>query len=162
MKLKLWGLLAAVVFSTTFTACDSKNGGASAVSPAVFQLRMVTEVAAGDCDCDDMVVVSGAGPKETLHVLHPVLLDGTDLKEAWLINDNPGHPQIALLFTAHGAKRLAEVTRDSIGKRLAMIIDGKLYSAPVIQAEISNGGAVIAGSFNEQEAKELVAKLDGR
>jgi SecD/SecF fusion protein len=75
--------------------------------------------------------------------------------------DHFGHQEIAITFNANGAKRFAEVTRDSIGKRLAIVIDGKLYSAPTIRSEIPGGKAVISGNFSKEEAKELVAKMNG-
>jgi preprotein translocase subunit SecD len=52
------------------------------------------------------------------------------------------------------------VTRNNIHKRLAIIIEGKLYSAPVILSEISSGNAVISGHFSEKEAKEMVERMN--
>lgn len=158
MKTKLWSLLIAVVISITV------RGYASTNETATFQMRLVTDVAAGDCDCDDMAVAQPNGDttkKELLHVLHKVLADQTDLKSAALQTDQFGHPQIAINFNEKGTKRFAEVTRNSIGKRLAIIIDGRLYSAPSIRSEIPGGKAVISGSFSEDEAKQLVTKLNG-
>ena len=51
------------------------------------------------------------------------------------------------------------ITRDSIGKRLAIVINGQLYSAPKIMMEIPSGTAVISGNFSEQEAKELAGQI---
>src|SRR5207248_922866 len=54
-------------------------------SPPVFQMRLVLDVAAGDCDCDDMVLVHKSGDtvqKEMFHVQHLVLLDQSALKSA--------------------------------------------------------------------------------
>ena len=56
-------------------------------------------------------------------------------------------------------QRFAEVTRENIGRRLAIIVDGRICSAPVIQGEISGGKAQITGNFSEKEAKELAAKI---
>jgi preprotein translocase subunit SecD len=164
MKSKLWSFLAVVVFSTPFIGCASTNETAAAPGPAIFQMRMVTDVAAGDCDCDDMVVVQKGGETnhaETLHVLHAIVLDQKDLKSAKVGTDNLGRPEIAITFNANGAKRFAEVTRNSVGKRLAIVIDGKLYSAPTIRSEISGGKAVISGNFTKEEAKDLVARMNG-
>ena len=72
---------------------------------------------------------------------------------------NRGRPQIEILFTDAGGKRFAEVTREGRGRRLAIIIGGQLYSAPQIMSEIAGGRAEISGSFSEQEARDLAARL---
>ena len=50
-------------------------------------------------------------------------------------------------------------TRDNIGQRLAIVIDGKIYSAPIVRSEITGGKAVISGSFSDQEATDLAVRL---
>ena len=136
---------------------------ASTSPPPVFQMRLVLDVAVGDCDCDDMVLVHKRGDtsqKEMLHVQHLVLLNQSALKSATVTTNQPdGSPRIEIAFTDEGKKRFAEVTRQSIGKRLAIVIGGQLYSAPKIMTEISGGTAAISGSFSQQEATELVAKI---
>jgi SecD/SecF fusion protein len=66
---------------------------------------------------------------------------------------------IQIVFTADGKKRFAEVTRESVGRRLAIVIDGRLHSAPRIMTAIPGGKAEISGSFSEPEARELAAKI---
>jgi hypothetical protein len=100
MKSKLCGFLAAVISSIVFTVCASTNEMAAAQDAATFQMRMVADVTAGDCDCDDMVVVGGVGPKETLHVLHGVLFGQNDLKSVKVKTDSFGRPEIAITFNA--------------------------------------------------------------
>ena len=91
---------------------------------------------------------------------HLVLLNQSALKSATVTTNQPdGSPRIEIAFTDEGKKRFAEVTRQSIGKRLAIVIGGQLYSAPKIMTEISGGTAAISGSFSQQEATELVAKI---
>ena len=100
---------------------------------------------------------------EKLHVQKKPLLDRSALKSAAVQrNAVTGAPEIAITFTERGAKRFAEVTRDHIGQRLAIVINGEVYSAPKIMAEIAGGKGVISGSFTEQEATELAAKLNER
>jgi len=136
---------------------------AAAWAGPVLQMRLVTDVAAGDCDCDDMAVVQKNGDtsqKESLHVLHKVWIDQTDLKSAQVETNSFGHPQIAITLNTNGMKHFAEVTRNNIGKRMAIIVDGQLYSAPAIRSEISSGKAMISGNFTSEEAKELATKLN--
>ncbi len=59
-----------------------------------------------------------------------------------------------------GAKLFAEITREHINERLAIVLDGELYSAPVIRTEISQGAGVIEGAFTPEEAIELANVLE--
>jgi SecD/SecF fusion protein len=70
--------------------------------------------------------------------------------------------QILIRFelTDEGAKLFADITRENIGQRLAIVLDGELYSAPVIRSEIPNGSGVIEGRFTPEEAIELANVLE--
>lgn len=69
-------------------------------------------------------------------------------------------PIIRLEFTKEGAKIFAEITRNNVGKQLAIFLDGESISAPVIQQEITGGSAIITGSFTPESAKLLVRNLN--
>ena len=75
--------------------------------------------------------------------LGPPLLTGADLADARAVFDQFGRPQVSLTFTPEGAKKFEEVTRQNIGKRLAIVLDGRVYTAPVIRQAITGGQAVI-------------------
>jgi len=62
-------------------------------------------------------------------------------------------------LNSEGAKRFGEVTRNNIGQRLAIILDGELYSAPVIQSAIETGSGQITGHFTVEQAQELANVL---
>lgn len=64
-------------------------------------------------------------------------------------------PQVGVEFNPEGAKRFARLTSENVGRRLAIILDGKVQSAPVIREEIPSGQAVISGRFTVEEAKDL-------
>lgn len=66
-----------------------------------------------------------------------------------------GHSALAM-----GKELFAAVIRENINKRLAIVLDGQLYSAPVIRSEISEGKAQITGNFTEAEAKALATKIN--
>ena len=68
-------------------------------------------------------------------------------------------PEVRLEFNKEGAKKFDEITRKNIGKRLAIILDGVVKSAPVIRDRIRNGRARITGNFTLDEAKELALVL---
>jgi SecD/SecF fusion protein len=91
--------------------------------------------------------------------LGPPLLTGADLADARAVFDQFGRPQVALTFTPEGAKKFEEVTRANVGKRLAIVLDGKVYTAPVIRQAITGGQAVIEGLSGLEEASEIALVL---
>jgi len=153
--------LLAVILSTLFTSCAWHPAAEETTNTATFQMRAVLDGPADDAT--EMIVVQNAerpAPKETLYVRNTALLDQTALKSARVEGNNFGLPQIALTFSDAGREQFAEVTRQNIGKRLAIVIDGRLYSAPTILTEISGGKATVTGNFTEHEAQELVAGIN--
>ncbi len=68
-------------------------------------------------------------------------------------------PIVALQFNPAGAKKFSEVTAANVGKRLAIVLDGKVQSAPRIREAIPSGEAVITGRFDVQTAQDLALVL---
>jgi hypothetical protein len=166
IKLKIaLGVTAALLLAggamTVALSSDTAAGDGNP-APSVFQFRLVLN--APSVKAEPMTIVqpdTDAKPAQTLYVQKKVLLDQTDLKSASVITNQPaGKPWIDITFTDAGAKRFAKVTRQNIGKQLAIIIDGRLYSAPTIRSEIRGGHAEIRGNFSEQEANDLATKIN--
>ena len=88
-----------------------------------------------------------------------VELTGSGLKNAYFSIDNNGLPEVRLEFNRKGAGRFAKITGANIEKRLAIVLDGKVFSAPVIRDRIPGGKAQISGRFTMQEAKDLAIVL---
>ncbi|MGO9478362.1 MAG: protein translocase subunit SecD [Limisphaerales bacterium] len=82
-------------------------------------------------------------------------LAGDIIENAMAIRGNLGEPQIDFRLNSEGAKRFGEVTRNNIGQRLAIVLDGELYSAPVIQGAIEAGNGQITGRFTPEQAMQL-------
>jgi preprotein translocase subunit SecD len=166
IKLKIaLGITAALLLAggaMTVALSSNTSAGAGNPPPSVLQFRLVLD--APSAKAGPMAVVQpGADAKaaQTLYVQKKVLLDQTELKSANVITNQPaGKPWIQITFTDAGAKRFEKVTRQNIGKRLAIIIDGRLYYAPTIRSEIRSGQAEINGNFSEQEAQDLVTKIN--
>jgi preprotein translocase subunit SecD len=88
------------------------------------------------------------------------LLTGDLLTEARVaIDQRMNEPYVSLVFSAAGAKIFEDITGRNVKKRLAIILDGNVYSAPVIQEKIGGGSAQITGSFSMEEAKDLAIVL---
>ena len=86
-------------------------------------------------------------------------LTGADLKSAVPGTDNFGEPVVNIEFTAEGSKKFYEVTSRSVGKPLAIVLDGVIISAPNISEPIPGPRAVISGGFSIQEMRDLVIQL---
>jgi SecD/SecF fusion protein len=85
-------------------------------------------------------------------------LKGDIVKNARMGRGNLGEPNIEFMLTDAAGKRFGDVTRNNIGRRLAIVLDGQLYSAPNINSEIDNNGE-ITGHFTPEEAQKLAAVL---
>ena len=84
------------------------------------------------------------------------VLTGDLLSEARVSLDSRfSEPYVSIAFNEMGGKRFEEITGANVKKRLAIILDNTVYSAPVIQEKISGGNAQISGSFSMDEAKDL-------
>ncbi len=88
-------------------------------------------------------------------------LTGRYLKRATLeFDQNTREPRINLQFDETGTKLFAQITKDNVGKEVAIYLDGAVISAPRVNEEIPNGQAVISGGFTPTEARQLVGRLN--
>jgi len=88
------------------------------------------------------------------------LLTGDRLVNAQVrIDSRFNEPYVSIEFDARGAKMFGSITKKNVKRRLAIILDGNVYSAPVIQEEISGGNAQITGRFTTEEARDLAIVL---
>lgn len=88
-------------------------------------------------------------------------LTGRYLERATLEFDiNTREPRVSLQFNDVGTKLFADITKNNVGKMVAIYLDGAPISTPVVREEIPNGQAVISGSFTPTEAKQLVGRLN--
>jgi SecD/SecF fusion protein len=105
---------------------------------------------------------------EDLFVKRIPELTGEAVDRAYVYRNQYGNAEIGLKFTSAGGDRFADITGeiDRVAReggprgRLAIVLDGKLYSAPVVQTAITGGSAQITGSFTDREAVELANVLN--
>ena len=105
---------------------------------------------------------------EELFVKRIPEMTGEAISNSFARPDIYGKPEVILQFTAEGRKRFADVTRtiategQQTGRtgRLAIVLDGKLYSAPTVREEIDSESAQITGSFTDREAINLANVLN--
>ena len=70
-----------------------------------------------------------------------------------------GQPVVSFRFDSVGAKRFGDITRENVGRRFAVVLDGKVITAPVIREPILGGSGIISGSFTVQSANDLALLL---
>jgi hypothetical protein len=131
-------------------------------APPVFQLRLALDTPSADSQPMPLITTDHDYTfTNLLYIQKTVLLDQTALKSVKQGKDARGQPMISIALTEAGAKQFAEVTRENIHKRLAIIIHGRIRSAPVIAAEISGGAFQISGStLGKQEAQDLATEIN--
>jgi len=91
----------------------------------------------------------------------PTGLTGRYLDKAILdFNQTTGEPIVSLQFNAEGATLFEKITKENIGKRVAIFLDGAPISIPTVNEAITGGKAQITGNFTPTEAKLLVGRLN--
>ncbi|MDR1777813.1 MAG: protein translocase subunit SecD [Desulfovibrio sp.] len=88
-----------------------------------------------------------------------VMLTGEDVADARPGFDHMNQAYVMLNFNSRGGRVFEQVTGENVGKRMAIVLDGKVYSAPVIRERIGGGRASISGNFTTAEAQDLAIVL---
>lgn len=130
---------------------------------SVFHMRLVVDAASRDSDTMTFSVtnqLNGNVSWETLHVQKKIQLGPSAITTASVSTNALGGRTIDFTLTETGKEKFASLTRENIGRRLAIIVNGQVVSAPVIRSEIFGGRGEISGNFTEAEAKSLAAKLN--
>ncbi len=118
------------------------------------------EVAAGRVPPGSELLPQPDRPDEPfVLVQRRVLVSGENLTDARVGSDQFGGPAIDFRFDGAGGRRFGQATSANIGKRFAIVLDGKVISAPVIQGAITGGSGQITGGFTLETANELAGLL---
>lgn len=103
---------------------------------------------------------TGMETKTAYLVKKQTLMTGESITEAKAMLDyRTKEPYVSVLFDTAGAKQFDLLTETYRGRRLAIIIDDKVYAAPIIRERITGGNAMIAGAFSMDECKDLAIVL---
>lgn len=106
------------------------------------------------------VLLSDVYKPELKYVLKKIpILDGSKLTDARVGYDKNNRPVINFTLDGEGARIFGDFSGSNVGKRLAIVLDGKVYSDPVIRERIGGGSGQISGSFTVQEASDLAIAL---
>ncbi len=91
-----------------------------------------------------------------------VILDGTDIQKAdavWYQEYNVTHNAVSLVLNEGGAAKFAKATTAHVGEPIAIVYDGEVISAPVVQQPLTDGKAQITGGFSAEEANTLATTI---
>ncbi|MDD5042833.1 MAG: protein translocase subunit SecD [Candidatus Omnitrophica bacterium] len=134
---------------------------------AMLEFKLVSDDSAKLKEALSGVVPEGYELKYALEDKEPLLLEmkavlvGDALTNAEVRFDQSqfNEPIVSLKFNSEGSKKFSEITASNVGRRLAIVLDGKVQSAPRIREAIPSGEAVITGRFDAQQAQDLALIL---
>ena len=101
----------------------------------------------------------GPGGVPMIAVKRRAMLSGDELVDAKLSYNQNNEPVVSITFNSEGGRKFARVTQENVGKPFAMILDGKVLSAPNINEPILGGQAQISGRFTTDTANQLAIAL---
>ncbi len=87
-------------------------------------------------------------------------LDGSVIVSAKKEDGNNGNPIISMSMNSEGARIWSRITRDNVGKQIAIVLDNYVYSFPLVNDEIKSGNSSITGDFSNEEAEDMVCILN--
>ena len=121
---------------------------------AQLNFRLVSDNA--EFGIDELISENG----ETLNVSKRIVMSGENLIDAQpSIQNQNNEPTVSFKLDRLGAQKFGRTTTDNVGKRLAIVLDGKIISAPNINEPITSGNGMISGNFTFQEATDLALLL---
>lgn len=133
---------------------------AEAMSTAI-ALEQMAANASGSISIDNVMINGEAAPEPyvdtglTGRYLESAQLEFTGSQTGQLANE----PVVSIRFTPEGGELFAQITRDNVGRQLAIFLDGEMISAPNINEAIVGGTAIISGGFDATEARDLAQNL---
>ena len=117
---------------------------------AKLNFRLVSENS--EFGTDELISENG----ESLKISKRIVISGENLVDAQpSIQNQRNEPMVSFKLDRLGAQKFGRTTTDHVGKRLAIVLDGKIISAPSINEPITSGNGVISGNFTFQEATDL-------
>jgi preprotein translocase subunit SecD len=125
---------------------------------AKLQFRMVSDNGGAPAEVEQLPSRDDAGARVSIE--RRVIVEGDDLVDAQPAFDSrTNEPIVNFRFNVRGAQKFGQVTSESIGRRLAIVLDNEVVSAPVIQSAITGGSGQISGRFTVEAANNLALLL---
>ncbi len=150
------------------TAAEEKAARELISKPANLELMEVDEDRADQvftlstaqaAEYGDIILEKSDGSGDKYLVKELPILNGSQITDAQVAYDQSNQPIINFTLNSSGAKIFGDFTARSVGKRLAVVLDGKVYSAPNINERIGGGRGQISGGFTLVEAGNVAIAL---
>lgn len=107
-----------------------------------------------------VISVQGDAPGAIYQLEERVALEGKHIKDARLaFNQETGEPVVNFKLDSEGARRFGDMTKNNIGRALAIVLDDRVVTAPVIRSAIQGGSGEISGAFTSASANDLALLL---
>ena len=124
---------------------------------AKLDFRLVADPGDPPNEVETLPMQKGGG---TIQVQKRIMVDGEDLVDAQQSFDQQtGEPDVTFRFNLRGGQKFGQVTSENVGRPFAIVLDGKVISAPVIRSPITGGTGQITGNFTLDEASSLAILL---
>jgi SecD/SecF fusion protein len=133
-----------------------------AAGPASREALINSGAAPGDVEVMATSAQSGQADREATQyyaLRKSPAMTGSDIRRAVASHDELGRPAVHFSLTPDGGRRFADLTSANIGRQLAIVLDDRVVSAPVIDDPITGGAGIIRGAFSNQEAVNLALLL---
>jgi len=138
-------------------APGKESAGPPAGAPTTAASRLQFRVEAEDDDADaETKTLPGRSEDDTIRLGRTVLLDGSAVASASKSWAYDGSVEIRLHFTEKGAGKFADITRKAVNRRLAILFDGRVLTAPRIMTEIKGGEAAISGHLTDADVTAIL------
>ena len=142
----------AVIFTTALTAAGLSG---DQTRKHTLELRLASHE-----KIEGWEKVPGPQPQNIpLWISPEIALSNRDIAHAYVDHTSEGKPCVGIILTEDGSLKLARLTKSHIGELLAIILDGRVISAPMIAAEITGGRAMIFGNFTEEDVGSIAKGL---
>ena len=96
--------------------------------------------------------------QEVVYLAAESVVTGDDIKSVSFYNDDTGHPIVGFVLTDDGSKRFWKATSENIGRKLAIVLDGKVVSAPKVVSGIRKEGS-ISGRFDANDLQRFFSAI---
>lgn len=104
------------------------------------------------------------GGKRSLYALRDSQKEAPDLEDLTSVNikesSRKGNYDLMLSFSKKGAESWSEMTRENVGRNIAIVIEGEVVTAPMVQSEINMGKCIISGKISKEEAEDIKTLLE--
>ena len=141
------------LFMLVLTGCATMPGTSQAVT---LEFRPGSQ-----SPMEGLTEMTVVGTDQKVCISQEVVLSNNDIASAQVI-EGFGSPQILIIFTKAGTEKFSRATENNIGKPLGIVIDGQLFSAPIVRETISTPRLIISGRFTQEEALRIVNGINAK